>query len=220
MAMITKTLHACFLMSVLALTGGPLWSQGGDGGASVASNLSQPSEPEKSHRPASKSELRDDAFIIGVDDVLSINVWKEPEISKIVSVRPDRRISLPLIGEVLAAGQTPRQVEAEIAAKLKDFVTEPEVTVIVQEIKSQKFNILGMVMHPGAYPLTRPTNVLDAIALAGGFRDFARQKDVYILRSDAAGKQVRLSFNYRNVIRGRSPQQNVELRSSDTIVVP
>jgi len=207
-------------MLVLALTGGPLWSQGGDGGASVASNLNQPSEPEKSPRPASKSEVRDDAFIIGVDDVLSISVWKEPEISKIVSVRPDRLISLPLIGEVLAAGQTPRQVETEIAAKLKDFVTEPEVTVIVQEIKSQKFNILGMVMHTGAYPLTRPTNVLDAIALAGGFRDFARQKDVYILRSDAAGKQVRLSFNYRNVIRGRSPQQNVELRSSDTIVVP
>ena len=218
--MITKTLRAYFLMAVLAVTGRPLWSQGGDGGASVASNLSQPSEPDKSHRRASNPEMRDETFIIGVDDVLSINVWKEPEISKIVSVRPDRRISLPLIGEVLAAGQTPRQVETEIAAKLKDFVTEPEVTVIVQEIKSQKFNILGMVMHPGTYPLTRPTNVLDAIALAGGFRDFAKQKDVYILRSDTAGKQVRLSFNYRNVIRGRSPQQNVELRSSDTIVVP
>jgi polysaccharide biosynthesis/export protein len=218
--MTTKTVRAYFLVAVLALTGRPLWPQGGDDGASVASNLSQPSEPEKSHRPASMSGVGDDTFIIGVDDVLSISVWKEPEISKIVSVRPDRRISLPLIGEVLAAGQTPRQVETEIAAKLKDFVTEPEVTVIVQEIKSQKFNILGMVMHPGAYPLTRPTNVLDAIALAGGFRDFARQKDVYILRSDSAGKQVRLSFNYRNVIRGRSPQQNVELRSSDTIVVP
>ena len=218
--MITTSLRTYFLIAVLALISRAAWPQSGDGGSSVASNLSRPSQPDKSYQPVGNPESRDDGFVIGVDDVLAISVWKEPEISKVVSVRPDRRISLPLIGEVLAGGHTPRQLETEIAAKLKDFVADPEVTVIVQEIKSQKFNILGMVMHPGAYSLTKPTNVLDAIALAGGFRDFAKQKAIYILRSDTAGKQVRLSFNYRDVIRGRSPQQNVELQSSDTIVVP
>jgi polysaccharide export outer membrane protein len=159
-------------------------------------------------------------FVIGTGDVLAVNVWKEAEISRVVPVRSDGRISLPLIGELQAGGRTPKQLEVEVATKLKDYVSEPEVTVIVQEIRSQKFNVLGMVMKPGSYTLTKPMRVLDAIALAGGFRDFAKQKDIYVLRRTADGSQTRLPFNYKDVIKGRTPAQNIELELNDTIVVP
>lgn len=159
-------------------------------------------------------------FVIGTGDVLAINVWKESEISRVVSVLSDGGISLPLVGEIRAGGRTPKQLETEITAKLRDYVSEPEVTVIVQEIRSQKFNVLGMVMRPGSYPLTKPMTVLDAIALAGGFRDFAKQKDIYVLRPVAQGTPKRLPFNYKEVVKGRNPVQNIELETNDTIVVP
>lgn len=159
-------------------------------------------------------------FVIGTGDVLNVDVWKETEVSRVVPVRSDGRISLPLVGEIQAGGRTPKQLEAEISAKLKDFVSEPEVTVIVQEIKSQKFNVLGMVMKPGSYVLTNPTTILDAIAMAGGFRDFAKQKDVYVLRRAADGSQTRLPFNYKDVVKGHSSAQNIALQSNDTLVVP
>jgi polysaccharide export outer membrane protein len=161
-----------------------------------------------------------DEFVIGSGDVLGINVWKEAEISKVVPVRSDGRISLPLIGEVQAGGKTSRQLEAEITSRLKDFVADPAVTVVVQEIRSQKFNVLGMVSRPGSYPLTKPMTVVDAIATAGGFRDFAKQKDIYILRRDASGKESRLAFNYKDVIKGQHSEQNIELQINDTVVVP
>ena len=160
------------------------------------------------------------AFIIGKGDVLAVNVWKDAEVSRVVPVRPDGRISVPLIGELQASGQTVKQLEAEIRTKLKDYVSEPEVTVIVQEIKSQKFNVLGMVMRPGSYTLTKPMSVIDAIALAGGFRDFAKQKDIYVLRPVPDGTPKRLPFNYKDVVKGRNSAQNIELESNDTIVVP
>jgi len=159
-------------------------------------------------------------FVIGTGDVLAINVWKEPEVSRDVPVRSDGRISLPLVGEIRAGGRTAKQLEAEISAKLKDYVSEPEVTVIVKEIKSQKFNVLGMVMRPGSYVLTNPTTVLDAIAMAGGFRDFAKQKDIYVLRRAADGNQTRMPFNYKDVVKGHKSTQNIVLQSNDTIVVP
>ena len=159
-------------------------------------------------------------FVIGTGDVLAINVWKETEVSRVVPVRSDGRISLPLVGEIQAGGRTPKQLETEISAKLKDYVSEPEVTVIVQEIKSQKFNVLGMVMKPGSYVLTNPTTILDAIAMAGGFRDFAKQKDVYVLRRAADGHQTRLPFNYKDVVKGHNSAQNIALQSNDTLVVP
>jgi polysaccharide biosynthesis/export protein len=159
-------------------------------------------------------------FIIGAGDVLSINVWKEEQLTRSVPVRSDGRISLPLVGEVQASGRTPKELESELRIRLKDYVSEPEVTVIVQEIKSQKFNVLGMVMKPGSYALANPTTVLDAIALAGGFRDFAKQKAIYVLRQAPDGSQVRLPFNYKDVVKGHNSSQNVVLQSNDTIVVP
>ena len=169
---------------------------------------------------ASTPKAHDDTYVIGVDDVLAINVWKEPEVSRTVPVRSDGKISLPLAGEVQASGNTPRKLEQEIAAKLQSFITGPEVTVIVEQIKSQKFNVLGQVTRPGSYPLTNSPTVLDAIALAGGFRDFAKQKSIYVLRQNPDGTQSRIFFNYKSVIKGKNSEQNIKLQSNDTIVVP
>lgn len=175
--------------------------------------------PRPSAAPAA-SVPHDNSFVIGNDDVLAINVWKEPEVSRSIPVRSDGRISLPLVGEIQAAGRTPMQLEQEITRGLMAYITDPEVTVIVQEIHSQQFNILGQVFKPGAYPLTRATTVLDAIAIAGGFRDFAKQKGIYILRQNPNGGESRLPFNYKNVVKGVNTAQNIALHPHDTIVVP
>jgi polysaccharide export outer membrane protein len=158
--------------------------------------------------------------VIGNDDQLAINVWKEPDLTRTIPVRSDGKISLPLVGEIQAEGRTPLQLEQDIAARLKNYITEPEVTVIVEQINSQKFNILGQVNKPGSYALSTATTVLDAIAAAGGFRDFAKQKSIYILRQDANGVEARIAFNYKDVIKGKNPQQNIKLEPRDTIVVP
>jgi len=178
------------------------------------------SAPDNSSPVAATGRPHDDSFVIGNDDVLAINVWKEPDISRSIPVRSDGRISLPLVGEVQAAGQTPARLESEIATRLKGYISEPEVTVMVQQINSQKFNVLGLVVRPGSFVLANSPTVLDAIALAGGFRDFAKQKSIYVLREKADGTQARLPFNYKEVIKGVNPTQNVKLQSRDTVVVP
>ena len=168
--------------------------------------------------PANKPH--DDSFVIGNDDLLSINVWKEPDLSRSIPVRSDGRISLPLVGEVRAAGQTPLKLEQDIANKLQPYLEDPDVTVMVQQINSQKFNILGKVVKPGSYPLTNSATVLDAIAVAGGCRDFAKEGSIYILRQNLDGSESRLPFNYKDVIKGRNTAQNIRLQPRDTIVVP
>jgi polysaccharide export outer membrane protein len=127
---------------------------------------------------------------------------------------------LPLVGEVQATGRTPLKLEEDIAGRLKSYIAEPEVTVIVQQINSQKFNILGMVNRPGSYVINNSATVLDAIAIAGGFRDFAKQKSIYVLRQNGNGSQTRLPFNYKEVVKDQNPAQNVKLQPRDTIVVP
>lgn len=202
----------CVLLSL------QLWAQQGTG-----SNVPAPATAQgaaSSAPPASAAKPHDDSFVIGNDDVLAVNVWKEPEISRSVPVRSDGKISLPLVGELQATGQTPRQLEQAIAARLQSYISEPEVTVIVQEIKSQKFNILGMVTKPGSYPLTNSVTVLDAVALAGGFRDFAKKKSIYVLRQNPKGDPQRLPFNYNDVIKGKNTSQNIKLEAGDTIYVP
>lgn len=168
----------------------------------------------------SAKKPHDDKFVIGADDVLAVNVWKEPEVSRTVPVRSDGKISLPLVGEVQASGQTPKQLELEISKRLESFISQPDVTVIVEQVRSQKFNILGQVAKPGSYSLTNPVTVLDAIALAGGFRDFAKQKSIYVLRQNPDGTQTRLAFNYKDVIKGKNSEQNIMIEPRDTIVVP
>ncbi len=181
---------------------------GGSSAAQTAPGTDQSSKPH------------DGTYVIGASDMLSINVWKEQDVSRIVPVRSDGKISLPLVGEIQASGRTPLQLEQEITSKLKTYISDPQVTVMVQESKSQKFNVLGMVAKPGAYPLVSSTTVLDAIALAGGFRDFAKKKSIYVLRKDALGQPQRVPFNYKDVIDGKGAQQNIQLQADDTIIVP
>jgi len=168
----------------------------------------------------SGNKPHDDSFVIGNDDVLAINVWKEPDLTRSIPVRSDGKISLPLVGEVQAAGRTPLQLEQDIASKLRDYITKPEVTVMVQEINSQKYNIIGQVAKPGSYSLTLAPTIMDAIAIAGGFRDFAKQKSIYILRQNPAGGETRIPFNYKDFTKGKTPNLNVKLEPHDTIVVP
>ena len=161
----------------------------------------------------------DNSFVIGNDDVLAINVWKEPDISRSIPVRSDGKISLPLVGEVQAAGLTPLKLETDITSKLRNYISEPEVTVMVQQVNSQKFNILGQVAKPGSYVIANSPTVLDAIAMAGGFRDFAKKKSVYVLRQ-SSGSESRLPFNYKDVSQGKNMSQNIKLQPGDTIIVP
>ena len=165
-------------------------------------------------------KAEDDSFVIGPDDVLAVSVWKEPDISRSIPVRSDGKITLPLVGELQAGGQTPSQLQKEIATRLRSYISEPEVTVMVQEVRSQRFNVLGQVAKPGSYLISNSARVLDAIALAGGFRDFAKKKSIYVLRQNANGQQSRLPFNYAEVVKGKNPEQNVELKPHDTVVVP
>jgi polysaccharide export outer membrane protein len=170
-------------------------------------------------RPLSSSGITKD-YRIGVDDVLTISVWHEPDLSRSIPVRPDGRISLPLVGEVEAAGKTPPQLEAELRSDLSQFVKNPELTVIVAEIRSRRVNIIGQVMHPGAFSITQQMGVLDALAEAGGLRDFAKKKKIYVLRETSAGRRTRIPFDYVAVLNGRRGSQDLLLQTNDTVVVP
>lgn len=193
--------------------------------AASAVGLAQSSSPPDGDRasarvPDGNGKDRDPNFIIGNDDVLSISVWKEPELTKSVPVRSDGKISLPLVGEMEAAGHTPSQLEHEITEKLKSFITTPEVTVIVEKVNSRKFNVLGEVNKPGSYPLTANMTVMDAIAAAGGFRDFAKKSAVNVLRKGPDGHESNLKFNYKEFIKGKNSAQNIKLEPNDSIIVP
>jgi polysaccharide export outer membrane protein len=178
--------------------------------------------PSAAAAPAAPAagKAHDTQYAIGIDDVLAINVWKEQELTRSVPVRPDGKISLPLVGELQAAGRTPVQLEQEIASRLHNFITDPEVTVIVQQSNSQKINVLGQVTKPGAYAYTVAPTVVDAIAAAGGLRDFAKKKGITVLRSKPGGGQDRISFNYSDFLKGKNSAQNVKLEPGDTVVVP
>ena len=184
----------------------------------VAAAPAQPSSPDTP--PQRVAPVKPDSYVIGSEDVLSINVWKEQELSRQVPVRPDGMISLPLLGDVKATGLTPLQLQDQLTTDLKKYISDPQVTVMVVQVNSLAFNVVGEVLKPGYYPLTRRMTVLDAIAMAGGFRDFAKVKKIYVLRTEADGKQVRLPFNYKNVVRGKNSSQNIELQPRDTLVVP
>jgi len=168
-------------------------------------------------RPAPGAENAD--YQIGPQDVLNVSVWKEGELSVSVPVRPDGNISLPLINDVRAEGQTPMQLAAHINARLKQFVAEPRVTVIVTQINSRRFYVLGEVGRPGAFPLLPNMTVLQALSTAGGLRDFANPKKVYVLRNEN-GVAKKYPFNYKDVLNGKHVEQDIQLKPGDTVVVP
>ncbi len=166
-----------------------------------------------------KQAASDPNYTIGAQDILDISVWKEPELTRTVPVRPDGKISLPLLNDVQAAGLTPTQLAAQITTDLKKFVTDPQVTVIVSQINSQRVYIMGEVSRAGAYPLLPNMTFLQALSSAGGFTQFANLKKIYMFRMEN-GKQVKYPFNYKDVVNGKRPDENVSLKAGDTIVVP
>jgi polysaccharide export outer membrane protein len=171
----------------------------------------------KSGMVASATEVPAD-YVIGADDTLHVSVWKEPDLTATLPVRPDGKISLPLLNDVPAAGLTPMQLAASITEKLKKYIADPRVTVVVAAMNSRRIFVTGEIAHPGALPLLPHMTMLQALASAG-FTQFANVKKIYLLRTEN-GQQVKLPFNYKEVVKGRHPEQNIMLKPGDTIVVP
>lgn len=159
-------------------------------------------------------------YVIGKEDVLNVDVWREPELTRTVVVRSDGKFSFPLIGEVPAVGLTPLQLKSALTEKLNGYLTSPIVSVSVQDARSQRISILGEVVRPGNYPLIKPMTVLDALAAAGGFRDFAKTSKMFILRIAQDGTRTRIPLKYKRVISEKQSNDNFELQARDTIIVP
>ena len=187
--------------------------------AAVPTRAQDTKQQSTTEAEAKAPATADPNYVIGPQDVLDIDVWKEPELTRSVPVRPDGKISLALLNDVQAAGLTPTQLSEEITTKLKKFMTDPQVTVIVTQINSQRVYILGEMARPGAYPLLPGMTVLQALSSAGGFTIFANSKKIYVLRSEG-GKQEKLPFNYKEVVKGKNADENIVLKAGDQIVVP
>ena len=184
-----------------------------------SNHTAQSAVPAMAGDTTKKSATADPNYIIGAQDVLDISVWKEPDVSRMVPVRPDGKISLPLLNDVQAAGLTPVQLAAQLTESLKKYVTNPQVTVIVATINSQRVYILGEVTRPGAFPLLPGMSVLQALSSAGGFTQFAKVKNIFVRRVED-GRESKYPFNYKDVINGKRPEQDILLKAGDTIVVP
>lgn len=212
MSLKKPTMSIALLVWILSVAG--VWAQ------SPSANLKGPdsktaSVTGKTKTPAGAPE----EYLVGESDVLHVNVWKEPEVSQTVIVRTDGDISLPLINDVKVAGMTPLQIQTMIAEKLKAFLTNPQVTVTVTDIRSKRAFITGEVARPGGYPLNTETTVLQLIAQAGGLTPFAKKDSITVLRFEN-GKEQRLAFKYKEVVHGKNAGQNIALRPGDTVVVP
>ena len=165
-------------------------------------------------QPDTGAAVDPDKYLVGPEDVLLIKVWREPDFTLPVAVRPDGKITMPLIGEVQAAGDTPLQLTKTLAGLLTKYLNNPEVNVFVTEVRSKKYYINGEVERTGSFPLVTPTRILEALSHAGGFRDFANTKKIRILRGDKV-----YYFNYREVTDGKHLEQNIYLESGDQIII-
>ena len=178
------------------------------------------SEEAKSDKTAATAQEPQAAsdYVIGADDTLRISVWKEPDLSELLPVRPDGKISMPLLNDIPAAGLTPLQLKDSITEKLKKFIADPRVTVVVTAMNSQRIFVSGEVLHSGPTSLLPHMTMLQALSQAG-FTQFANLKGIYLLRTEN-GKQEKIPFNYKEVIKGNHPEQNIMLKPGDTVVVP
>ena len=174
---------------------------------------------EDAVKGSASGPIEDDNYVIGPEDVLAVFIWKEPELSQTVSVRPDGKISLPLLNDLMASGYTTQQLKERIRNSLKQYIAEPNVTVIVQSARSQKASILGEVARPGTYFINGPTTLVQLISLAGGFRDFADTNKIAVIRQEN-GKPVKFKFNYRDFSKGKYLEQNIQIKPGDIVVVP
>jgi polysaccharide export outer membrane protein len=194
--------------------------------AMLAQSSDQPKAADAKARAASTGKPADtvqDAgassdYVIGADDVLHISVWKEPDLSEQLPVRPDGKISMPLLNDIPAAGLTPLALKDSITEKLKKYIADPRVTVVVTAMNSQRIFVTGEVLRSGPMTLLPQMTVLQALA-QGGFTQFANLKAIYLLRTQN-GKQQKLPFNYKEVVKGNHPEQNILLKPGDTVVVP
>jgi polysaccharide biosynthesis/export protein len=176
-------------------------------------------EASRAPAPVSPREALDTAaYQIGPEDVLDISVWKNPELSRVVPVRPDGKVSIPLLNDFQAAGLTPSDLREQLVLRLSDFVPTPEVSVIVREVHSRKVAVVGAVKTAGRYELKSPMTVLEAIAMAQGFTDFAQRDRIVVLRQNGA-TTTRIPFNYRKIADGVE-QDNFFVRPGDIVVVP
>lgn len=194
------------------------------GSAEVLSGQVQPALPVQSRvaEAVEKSSLIVTSdYIIGPEDVLEITVWRNADLSKVVAVRPDGRISLPLIGDVGAAGSTTAQVAAAISEKLKEFKENPQVSIVVKEVNSYAIYVLGEVSKPGKYPLKSKTTLLQAVTLASGFTPAAARNKIVVFRfGEQGGKDIKIKASYDDIIMHDESPQNIQLKPGDTIVVP
>lgn len=158
-------------------------------------------------------------YVIGADDVLDVIFWRDKEMSAQVAVRPDGRVTLPLLNDVQAAGLTPEQLRSYVMTAAAKYVEDPNVTVVVKAINSRKIFVTGMVARPGPYPLMGSTSVMQALAMAGGIQEFADSKNIIVMRTEN-GRQVAYQFNYKDVVKRKNLRQNIQLKPGDTIVVP
>ena len=157
--------------------------------------------------------------MIGVSDVLTLSVWREDQLQVTVPVRPDGRIAVPLLGEIEVVGRTPIEVQAELTTGYEGYVTAPAVSLLVTEINSRKVYVLGEVKEPGVFDILRPIKLLQVLAMAGGFTDFAKKDEVVVIREGTEG-DLRIEFSVKAITTGRSPEDNILLFPGDTIYVP
>jgi len=195
--------------------------------AAVAVSAQAPSNQQANNaRPAAGAEpvvpgavVPPAGYVIGADDVLAVLFWREKDLSADVAVRPDGKITLPLLNDVEAAGLTPEQLRDRLSKAASQYVEDPNVTVVVKAINSRKVFITGNIAKPGPYPLSGPTTVLQLLAMAGGVHEFAKIDRILIMRTEN-GKPVAHKFNYKDVAEGKKLSQNIELQPGDTVVVP
>ena len=211
-------------LSLVVITGCvcAMWAAAADAQTAAApsqQNAARPATPAASLTVVPKGVDTPPDYVIGPDDVLSIVFWRDKDMSDDVAVRPDGKISLPLLNEMQAAGLTPEQLRVALTTAANKFVEDPAITVVVKAINSRKVFITGMVAKPGPYSLTGPTTVLQLIATAGGVAEYAKSDRIMVMRTEN-GKTIGRRFNYKDVSEGKNLQQNLELKPGDTIVVP
>jgi polysaccharide biosynthesis/export protein len=204
-----KSMKVALLLCIFFFTAGIL-----------AQSAEGPKPGDNPSRPAGGTQeaATPSDYVIGADDVLKISVWKEPDLSETLPVRPDGKISMPLLNDIPAAGLTPLQLKDSITEKLKKYIADPRVTVIVATMNSRRVFVTGEVVHSGPMALLPHMTMLQALS-AAGFSQFANLKAIYLLRNEN-GKQVKLPFNYKEVVKGNHPEENIQLKPGDTLVVP
>jgi len=185
----------------------------------VSIAIASSQETKRAPQAESQTEAEGSKYIIGPEDVLAIDVWKEPTLSKTVPVRMDGKISLPLIDEVTASGLTPLQLKEILIKRWKEFIEDPVVSVVVTQANSYKVYVTGYVKTPGVYTLGRETTILQIIPLVGGFTEWANQQKITVIRKEN-GKEIRITINYKKIIKGDDLDSNIVLKPGDTVIVP